>query len=76
MAQAATGLPRLGFCICRCNYALDGAGSMSSENLTTQLSHSDMCRASELKWRGAPPGIPPELADALIARLREGKHGT
>jgi hypothetical protein len=45
---------------------------MSSENLTTQLSHSDMCRASELNWRGAPPGIPPELADALIARLREG----
>jgi hypothetical protein len=29
-------------------------------------------RAGELKWRGVPPGMPSEIADALIAKLRDG----
>jgi len=32
--------------------------------------HSDVFRASELKWRGAAPGIPPEMADEFMARLK------
>jgi hypothetical protein len=46
---------------------------MASQNLAVQPSHSDICRASELRWRGAAPGIPPRLADEFMARLKAGR---
>ena len=45
---------------------------MSVENPTFQSSHADKCRAGQLKWRDALPGIPPELADEFISKLRAG----
>jgi hypothetical protein len=46
---------------------------MASENLAFQPSHADICRASELRWRGAAPGIPPEMADEFMAAVKAGK---
>jgi len=34
--------------------------------------HADKCRAGELKWRGAPPGLSPELAEEFMAKLKTG----
>jgi hypothetical protein len=45
---------------------------MASQNLAVQPSHSDICRARELKWRGAPPGIPPEIATEFMTKLNAG----
>jgi len=45
---------------------------MLTKSPTFQPSHADKCRAGELKWRGVPPGMPSETADALIAKLRDG----
>jgi hypothetical protein len=41
-------------------------------NPIAQLSHADKCRAAELKWRGAPPGMSPEMADEFRAKLKAG----
>jgi hypothetical protein len=45
---------------------------MANENPSVQPSPSDIHRAAELKWRNAPPGMPPALADEFMARLRAG----
>jgi hypothetical protein len=45
---------------------------MSVENPTFQRSHADNCRAGEVKWRNAPPGIPPEMAIEFMTRLQAG----
>jgi hypothetical protein len=37
------------------------------------LSHADKCRAGELKWRSAPPGMSAELAASFMAELRAGR---
>jgi hypothetical protein len=34
--------------------------------------HPDVHRAAELRWRGMPPGIPPEMAIEFMARLQAG----
>jgi len=72
MARLATGPPRLRFCICQRNHALGGSGEMPTESPTVQPSHADNCRAGGLKWRGVPPGMPSEIADAMMAKLRDG----
>jgi hypothetical protein len=33
---------------------------------------ADKHRAAELKWRGKPPGIPPEMAIEFMAKLKAG----
>ena len=45
---------------------------MSVQNPISELSHADRCRAGTLKWQGKPPGIPPELAVELMAKLKAG----
>jgi hypothetical protein len=35
-------------------------------------SHADRIRAGLLRWRGAPPGIPPEMADDFMSKLKAG----
>jgi hypothetical protein len=37
-------------------------------------SPSDKHRAAELKWRGMPPGLPPEMADNIMLGLRSGER--
>jgi hypothetical protein len=51
----------------------DGAESMPDETPTFQLSHADKCRAGALKWRDAPPGLSPKLANKFMAELKAGK---
>jgi hypothetical protein len=34
--------------------------------------HTDVHRAAELRWRGMPPGIPPEMAIEFMAKLTAG----
>jgi hypothetical protein len=46
---------------------------MSVENPTFQPSHADNCRAGELKWRNAPPGMSPGIADVFLTKLKAGK---
>jgi hypothetical protein len=41
--------------------------------MATEQSHADKCRAGELKWRNAPPGMPPETAEEFMAGLKAGK---
>lgn len=38
-----------------------------------QPSHADICRAAELRWRGAAPGLPAEMASRFMAALQAGK---
>jgi hypothetical protein len=45
---------------------------MLTESPTVQPSHADNCRAGGLKWRGVPPGMSSEIADAMIAKLKDG----
>jgi hypothetical protein len=45
---------------------------MEIERLPLGQSHADRCRAGTLRWRNAPPGIPPEMAVDFIARLQAG----
>jgi hypothetical protein len=35
---------------------------------------ADKHRAAELKWRGKPPGLPPEMADTIMLGLRSGER--
>jgi len=42
---------------------------MPTENPTVRSSHADNYRTGTLKWRGAPPGMPSELAEAFISNL-------
>jgi hypothetical protein len=45
---------------------------MEIERLPLGHSLADKHRSAELKWRGKPPGIPPEMAIEFIARLEAG----
>jgi hypothetical protein len=45
---------------------------MEIERLPLGQSLADRHRAAELKWRGRPPGIPPEMAIDFMARLKAG----
>jgi hypothetical protein len=72
MAPTATGLPRLGLCIPRRNSALMESGDMEIERLPLGQSLADKHRAPTLKWRGKPPGIPPEMAVEFMAKLKAG----
>jgi hypothetical protein len=45
---------------------------MEIERLPLGQSLADKHRAAELKWRGKPPGIPPEMAIEFMARLMAG----
>jgi hypothetical protein len=35
-------------------------------------SHADLCRAGQLRWNRAPPGIPSEMAVEFLAKLKAG----
>jgi hypothetical protein len=72
MARAATPRPRLRPCICWRNHALGGATAMSTDSPTVLPTHADNSRAGGLTWRGVPPGMPSEIADAMIAKLKDG----
>jgi hypothetical protein len=43
---------------------------MEMERLPLGQSLSDRQRASALRWRGMPPGIPPEMAIEFMAKRR------
>jgi hypothetical protein len=45
---------------------------MEIEHLPFDQSRADKCRAAELKWRGMPPGIPPEMAVEFMEKLKAG----
>lgn len=45
---------------------------MEIERLPLGQSLADKHRVAELKWRGKPPGIPPEMAVDFMAKLRAG----
>src|ERR1700712_4477060 len=45
---------------------------MATKILTTEPSHADKCRAAELKWRGAAPGLPAEMAVKFMSALQSG----
>jgi hypothetical protein len=45
---------------------------MEIERLPFGQSLSDKQRAGELKWRGMPPGLPPELADEFMVEFKAG----
>jgi hypothetical protein len=45
---------------------------MEMERLPLGQSLSDRQRASALRWRGMPPGIPPEMANEFVAKLKAG----
>jgi hypothetical protein len=45
---------------------------MEIERLPPGHSLADKHRAAELKWRGKPPGIPPEMAIEFMAKLQAG----
>ena len=46
---------------------------MEIERLPLGQSHADKCRSGNLKWRGMPPGLPPEMAVEFMAALRSGQ---
>src|SRR5438270_13672706 len=46
---------------------------MEIERVAFGLSHADKIRAAELRWRGVPPGIPPEMAETFMAKIKAGK---
>jgi hypothetical protein len=43
---------------------------MPAEKLSGQMSRSEIHRVAYLKWRDAPPGIPPGLAIDFMTRLK------
>jgi hypothetical protein len=45
---------------------------MEMERLPLGQSLADKHRAAELRWRGMPPGIPPDMAIEFMARLKSG----
>jgi len=45
---------------------------MEIERLPLGQSLADKHRAAELKWRGKPPGIPPEMATEFMEKLKAG----
>lgn len=45
---------------------------MEMERLPFGQSPDDKHRAAELKWRGMPPGLPPDRAVEFMARLKAG----
>jgi hypothetical protein len=45
---------------------------MEIERLPLGQSLADKHRAAELRWRGKPPGIPPDMAFEFMARLKAG----
>jgi hypothetical protein len=45
---------------------------MEIERLPLGQSLADKHRAATLKWRGKPPGIPPEMAVEFMAKLKAG----
>ena len=46
---------------------------MEIKRLSSGQSLADKLRAAELKWRGKPPGLPPEMADEFMARIVAGE---
>jgi hypothetical protein len=47
---------------------------MENAPLPLGQSLADKHRAAELKWRGMPPGLPPEMAEAIMLGLRSGER--
>jgi hypothetical protein len=47
---------------------------MEMERLPLGQSLADKQRAAELKWRGKPPGLPPDMADTIMLGLRSGER--
>lgn len=45
---------------------------MEIERLPLGQSLADKHRAAELKWRGKPSGIPPQIAIQFMEKLRAG----
>lgn len=45
---------------------------MATNTLASEPSHADKCRAAELKWRGAAPGLPAEMAIKFMSALQAG----
>jgi hypothetical protein len=45
---------------------------MSAEKSPAQMSWSEIHRVAYLKWRDAPPGMSPALADEFMAKLKAG----
>ncbi len=46
---------------------------METERLPLGQSLADKHRAAELRWRGMPPGLPPDIAADFMAELKGGK---
>jgi hypothetical protein len=46
---------------------------MEFERLPLGPSRADKNRAAELRWRGKPPGLSPEMADEFMARIVAGE---
>src|SRR3979490_2229710 len=47
---------------------------MEIKRLPFGQSLADKHRAAELKWRGRPPGLPPEMAGMIMLGLRSGER--
>src|ERR1700721_2210871 len=45
---------------------------MEIERLPLGHSLADKHRAAELKWRGKPPGLPPQMSTEFMAKLKAG----
>jgi len=43
---------------------------MEIERLPLGQSHADRNRAAQFKWKGKPPGLPPEMAMEFMAKLK------
>jgi hypothetical protein len=46
---------------------------MAGKSLSVPMSRSDIHRAANLKWRNAPPGLSPALADEFMNAVKAGK---
>lgn len=46
---------------------------MPAEKLSGQMSWSEIHRVAYLKWRDAPPGMSPALADQFMDEIKSGK---
>jgi hypothetical protein len=46
---------------------------MSAEKSSAQMSWSEIHRVAYLKWRDAPPGMSPALADEFMQKVKSGK---
>jgi hypothetical protein len=47
---------------------------MEIEHLPLGQSLAEKHRAAELKWRGMPPGLPPDMADTIMLGLSSGER--